>query len=91
MNHEREKCDCPTCSWFQVRREHPDMLPLFVVYDHPADFPDFIVLRLWLTDKPTSRAWTFENVELARSVIPGGLTRLPRSVEDDANILETWL
>ena len=39
-------------------------LPMWVLYDHPSDFPDFYVLRLWDGATNTPRSTVFLAVEL---------------------------
>lgn len=72
-----------------------EQLPLFTLYDHPADYPDVYIARLWLTlpeARPTDYAMTCESVEPIREqMINLGLTRLERAPEDDPSILETWI
>lgn len=90
MSAHNHPCVCPRCSLASARVDHPDKLPIFVVYDRPSDFPDHWVVRLWLTDAPTTRAWTFESLEQAREALPHGLLRVHRMDGDDPKIAETW-
>lgn len=70
-------------------------LPTFVIYDHPTDWPDFFVARLWIsTPEPQATELTImdRKVERIRATLETlGLTRLPRQPEDDPKILETWI
>ena len=72
-----------------------DALPIWTVYDHPKDFPDGFVARLHLVEKSGEAAtdqtiecdleqlrWIFERV---------GLVMIPRSLQDDSKIVESWL
>ena len=68
----------------------------YVVYDHPSDFPDKFVVRLWtVTPKgellPTDIHSTHDTLDEARETIPCEYLRLPRCLNDDPNILEIWL
>lgn len=72
-------------------REH---LPMFVVYDHPQDFPEHYVAALWLTTPHTRvryvlRSSTLDRLRHVLEVF--GLVHLHRNDGDDPVILETWL
>ena len=72
------------------------MMNMWTIYDHPRDFPDFYVARLFKVDAEGTRA-TVEVVlsssldEIRRSMCLLGLTCLNRSPEDDPLIVEVWL
>lgn len=70
-------------------------LPQFVVYDHPSDWPDFFVARLWfaLPDQPQSTPFVIMDHSLDRlqtTMEALGLVKLMRHPDDDPKILETW-
>jgi hypothetical protein len=72
-----------------------DRLPMFVVCDHPTDFPDFYVARLHLT-LPEDEVQPFAIMERELSKLHAimealGLHKLMPAPEDDPVILETWL
>lgn len=73
-----------------------DRLVMFVIYDHPKDFPDeFVCRRCWIeagriifdpdlfASGPTLGA--------VREKVPAGTVRIDRSPGDDPVIVETWL
>lgn len=71
-------------------------LPMFVVYDHPSDYPDTFVARAHLTGKgraePTAfaiRATELDAIQTAMEAL--GLVKLDRFPQDDPVILETWI
>jgi hypothetical protein len=71
-------------------------LPLWVVYDHPSDYPNCFVARLWnLYGERTDRVLTAATLDALRGDIQHAtdfvLVRLDRQPNDDANIIETWL
>lgn len=67
-------------------------LPIWVIYDHPRDFPDKFVARLWLGEKPTEEVMISGNIRALRMQLQReGFVRLERRYEDDAKIVETWL
>ena len=75
--------------------QHRDFLPMFTIYDHPTDWPDFYVARLWWT-LPEAKATDFtimdRDLERIQTTIDAlGMVRLDRSPEDDPKILETWI
>ena len=66
-------------------------LELWVIYDHPSDFPDCFVARKWLNNTPTATFITGNSLEELRVAIPQGLVCLPRDKHDDVKIVETWI
>ena len=50
------------------------MLDMYVVYEHPKDFPNHFVVRHWLIDgdggKPTQRCVIGKTLAEVRSAIP---------------------
>jgi len=69
---------------------HDDPLVNWVVFDHPRDQPDFFVARAFHYDLPTVVMLLGRTLEDVRSLIPPGLTRMPRSPGDHPNVVETW-
>jgi hypothetical protein len=71
-----------------------DNLPQFVVYDHPKDFPDHYVARMWLALplQPVRFVLRAATLDALRDFLATlGLVHLSRSPEDDASILEVWM
>jgi hypothetical protein len=68
-----------------------DALDLFVVYDHPRDFPEKFVVRRWQGIVPTAEFALADSLEEARAKVPGDCVRIDRNPADDPAILETWL
>jgi len=71
-----------------------DRLPLMVVYDHPKDFPDHVVARLWVSVPMRSTAMVLRATSLGdlRDFLGRlGMIRLAANPADDPVILETWL
>ncbi|MDR3554756.1 MAG: hypothetical protein P4L55_08370 [Syntrophobacteraceae bacterium] len=71
-------------------------LPLWVVYDHPADHPDHYIARKFLITnfavEPTTRCAQSRRLQVLQTALQRkGLTRLARDISDDPVILETWL
>lgn len=71
-------------------------LTQWVVYDHPADFPRYIVVRPWEVRGGGSiepgPPQLFSSIEHARAWLePLGLYRLDRQPDDDPTIMEVWL
>jgi hypothetical protein len=74
------------------RKQLPDgPLEMFVVYDHPRDYPGHFVVRRWTGGKPTSDFAIADSLEKARAVVPTGLYRLPHQPGEDDVIVETWI
>lgn len=66
-------------------------LPLICIYDHPADYPDNFVARVWDINKPTRLIALADTLEDIRKTIPPSMTRMPRSEKDDPTIVEVWI
>lgn len=68
------------------------MITIWVVYDHPSDYPDMYVAREWVDGKPTANFITAVNYEMVRWFMEQmSLVRLERSPEDDPTIMESWI
>lgn len=74
------------------RKQQPDgPLELFVIYDHPRDYPGHFVVRRWSGAKPTQDFAIADTLEKARAEVPMGLHRLPHQQGEDPAIVETWI
>lgn len=74
----------------------PPGLPIWVIYDHPKDYPHVFVARRWLVDRRGERATDLLLIDedlgrLRLEMEQRGLIRLDRQPEDDPVILETWV
>ncbi len=70
-----------------------DGVPIWVVYDHPRDYPNNYVARLWLNESPTTMHMISPDLELLRREINrrGATVKLMPLPGDDPVILETWM
>lgn len=66
-------------------------LDIWVIYDHPEDYPDKFVARCWEGETPTDRIFTADTVKEIRELIPPDLYRLDRDPSDDPVVLEVWI
>lgn len=71
------------------------MLELYTIYDRPADHPSSVVLRRWIVDgrgtQPAESALC-NTIDEARAIlIAHGLVCIPRDVNDDPVVVETWV
>jgi hypothetical protein len=67
-------------------------LDIWVVYDHPLDWPDYFVARRWASETPTGDMILDKDLERLRAALEArGLVHLDRMEGDDPVILETWL
>jgi len=67
-------------------------LPIWVVYDHPADFPYSFVARLWIGEQPTEVFMCTPDLnELRTWLLEMGLVKLMPMPGDNPRIMETWL
>jgi hypothetical protein len=71
-------------------------LTTWVIYDHPADFPEHFVVRPWTVAgggrlEPGS-ARLCGTLEQARAALVNlGLYRMDRQPDDDPTVVEVWL
>lgn len=75
---------------------HSAALEMWVVYDHPRDFPAEYVARLWMIGSgqvvPRDQVLTSRSLSLLRGEMAArGLTVIPRFEGDDPGIVEVWL
>lgn len=68
-------------------------LSIWVVYDHPDDYPDNFVARCWIGEEMTESVIVSTDLEKIRDVLEleMGLVKLMPMEGDDPKILETWL
>lgn len=75
--------------------ESRKVLDIWTIYDHPKDFPDGYVVRLWHVGpdglERSTEAYGRATLEEARAMVPEGLYRMPAETADDEAILESWL
>lgn len=67
---------------------------MWAIYEKPKDYPNDYVARRWeITEKavPTGEILLADNIHTLRRKLPPGLHRIPRSLDDDPYILETWI
>ena len=84
----------------QQRRDEPGetgtQFPMWVIYDHPKDFPDYFIARLWLVDdqapQMTNSIIACKSLEELRDRMHAmRLVSLLRHPNDDPKIIETWV
>jgi hypothetical protein len=73
-----------------------ETLHLWTIYQHPRDFPDEFVARLYLVPGgpnfgATSTILRGATLEAVRAQLPPDLYNMGRQPEDDACIVETWI
>ena len=66
-------------------------LQMYVIYEHPSDYPNSYVLRLFRDGTPTPLHVVADSLEGVRQFIPAGLVRIPREGADDPVIVESWI
>lgn len=64
---------------------------MIVIYDHPKDYPNSYVARIWDMNKPTNVAVINERLDLLRNLIPKDMGCIERFETDDPCLLEIWL
>ena len=72
-----------------------EALSIWVIYDHPADYPDVYIARRWVAYGPNAgprEAIGSSRLDVLRSTLERrGLIRMDRLPADDPVILETWM
>ena len=74
-----------------------DALAIWVIYDHPDDYPDHFVLRPQFAVRSGDvvihpLAWTSAEIEPLREVMREmGKVQMARHADDDPKIVETWI
>lgn len=72
-------------------------MPIWTIYEHPADYPDLFVARRFdiVPGEPeacaTQDILTAASLDELRSLLPRGLTRIARFHDDEPQIVEVWL
>lgn len=67
---------------------------LYVIYDHPRDFPDEYACRRWELDQPVDggrEPFAHGTLEEVRRALPPGLVKIMPWAADDPVILEMWV
>lgn len=71
------------------------VLSIWIIYDHPSDFPDSFVARRWevrCVPVPTRDVLRADQLlTLQVYLATRGLVRFPRMPDDDPRIVEAWL
>jgi hypothetical protein len=66
-------------------------MEMWVIYYNSLDHPGKFVVRHWLGSKPSDSYVLAPTLELARAHVPPGLYCLNRYIEDEPQIVETWI
>jgi hypothetical protein len=78
-----------------VARAKGTDLSLWVIYDHPRDFPDAFVARRHTVgadgQKATQDKHEAQTLDALRALLPPGLVSIGRMAGDDPCIVEVWL
>jgi len=65
-------------------------MPFIVLYDHPKDYSENYVARLFDVNKPTNVVIISKDLEELRNKIPKGMVKFNRENEDDERIIESY-
>ena len=70
-------------------------LTMWIVYDHPTDYPHHFVARKWLINRHgqhyTEEMLFSDTLEGLHAQLPPGFECLPRDPSDFPKIVEVWL
>lgn len=68
------------------------MIVMWTIFDHPADYPDGYVARLFVLGKPTENVIRTRQLDPLRgAMLDMGLVKLARMPEDHPHIVEVWM
>ena len=72
-----------------------EALEMYVIYQHPKDFPNYYVARLWKVnaDGPvaTQKYRVAATLDEVRGFVPFGKVRIERDPNDEPQIVEMWI
>jgi len=73
-----------------ARQQFP---PIWVIYDHPRDYPDGYVVRVWYGMHAWPEATRVATIDAAREYAQrcGACVLMPRDASDDPVIAESWI
>lgn len=75
-----------------IQAAHKSELGMWCIYDHPRDYPESFVARLFELDQPTPFVMRARDLETLRERFRAeGLVCISRSESDPANYVEAWL
>lgn len=66
-------------------------MPLVCIYEHPADYPQQYVARLWDIQQPTNIVVLADTLDEIRQAVPEGMVCIRRRERDDPCIVEVWI
>lgn len=70
-------------------------LLIWTIYDHPTDYPEWFVAKPHIIRPKTSGPMPMHlmatTLDTLRLMLPDGLTRLGRQLNDDPFIIEVWV
>lgn len=64
---------------------------IFVIYDHPTDYPHHVVVRPWHGLAPSRHVILADTPGLARAALPPGLIAIAPHPDDDPKIIGIYL
>lgn len=67
--------------------------PIWTIYDHPLDYPEHYIVRIWFGECPHPTAARCDTLDLARELVQtaGGVVCLGRLPDDDPKVVESWI
>lgn len=74
-----------------IRAVVPEGAPLIMVYDHPIDYPEKYVARLFNGKQATHIVVLADTLEELREAKPERMARIDRQEKDPPKVAETWL
>lgn len=66
-------------------------MEIWVVYDHPQDYPDFYIARKFYSDRPTHRILKSQSLTEIREILKSKGLRAISEEGGDPVIIESWI
>jgi hypothetical protein len=65
-------------------------MPFIVIYEHPIDYSENYVARLFDINKPTNIVILSNDLQTLRNKIPKGMVKFNREKEENKTIVESY-
>ncbi|MCD8308915.1 MAG: hypothetical protein LUD19_03590 [Clostridia bacterium] len=67
------------------------IMPMITIYEHPDDYPDKYVARVWDANEPTRLVALADTLDEIRKAIPPNMVPIQKGHADDPCIVELWI
>lgn len=67
------------------------IMPMITIYEHPDDYPDKYVARVWDANEPTHLITLADTLDEIRKTIPQNMVLIQKCRTDEPCIVELWI